>query len=175
MSVLQAKLKAYGVQDSVVNLIQSYLSGRFQRVKCNGKVSDWLPIRCGVLQESLLGPLLFNIFVNDINYFSRWIFLPAFVCWWHDSMCSTRGPLYTWIHTESRHKEINPLVYYNYLQVNTPKTQAITMGKSQNRYKLFVGDMTIEIEQTLKIVGVTLGRDLFCISPCCKYAEKSVC
>ena len=54
---LLAKLKAYGVQDSAIKLIQSYLSGRFQRVKCNGKASDWLPLRCGVPHESLLGPL----------------------------------------------------------------------------------------------------------------------
>ena len=55
--LLLAKLKAYGVRDSAIKLIQSYLSGRFQRVKCNGKVSDLLPLRCGVPQGSLLGPL----------------------------------------------------------------------------------------------------------------------
>ena len=56
-NLLLAKLKAYGVHDSAIKLIQSYLSGRFQRVKCNGKVSDWLPLRCGVPQGNLLGPL----------------------------------------------------------------------------------------------------------------------
>ena len=51
-NLLQAKLKAYGVHDSAIKLIQSYLSGRFQRVKGNGKVSDWLPLRCGVPEPS---------------------------------------------------------------------------------------------------------------------------
>ena len=47
-AVVCLKLKAYSVHDSAIKLIQSYLSGRFQRVKCNGKVSNWLPLRCGV-------------------------------------------------------------------------------------------------------------------------------
>ena len=57
INLLLAKMKAYGVHDSAIQLIQSYLSGRFQRVECNGKVSDWLPLRCGVPQGNLLGPL----------------------------------------------------------------------------------------------------------------------
>ena len=49
-NLLLAKLKAYGLQDSAINLIWSYLSDRLQRVKCNGTYSDYLPIRCGVPQ-----------------------------------------------------------------------------------------------------------------------------
>ena len=48
----------------------------------------------------------------------------------------------------------------NYLQVNATKTQAMTLGKSQYPYNLFIGDKSIEIEPTLKILGVTLDRDL---------------
>ena len=48
----------------------------------------------------------------------------------------------------------------NYLQVNATKTQAMTLGKSQYPYNLFIGVKSIEIEPTLKILGVTLYRDL---------------
>ena len=48
----------------------------------------------------------------------------------------------------------------NYQKVNATKTQAMTLGKSQYPYNLFIGDKSIEIEPTLKILGVTLDRDL---------------
>ena len=48
----------------------------------------------------------------------------------------------------------------NYLQVNAGKTQAMTLGKISEPYSLFIGDKSIEIEPTLKILGVTLDRDL---------------
>ena len=48
----------------------------------------------------------------------------------------------------------------NYLQVNATKTQAMTLGKSQYPYSLFIGDKFIEIELALKILGATLDRDL---------------
>ena len=47
----------------------AYLIGRRQRVKLDGVHSTWRTIKTGVPQVSLLGPLLFNMYVNDINYF----------------------------------------------------------------------------------------------------------
>ena len=66
-NLLLAKVKAYGVQEPALQLLRSYLHGRKQRVICNNKCSSWSMVRCGVPQGSLLSPLLFNIFMNDIN------------------------------------------------------------------------------------------------------------
>ena len=53
------KLKSVGVLDSPLNLIQSFLSHRFQRVLLNGQTSKWLPAKAAVPQGFILGPLFF--------------------------------------------------------------------------------------------------------------------
>ena len=65
------KLAAYGLSDSACSLLQSYLSDRKQIVKLGQRKSTFLSIIKGVPQGSILGPLLFNVFLNDIFILSR--------------------------------------------------------------------------------------------------------
>ena len=67
--LLLANLNAYGFSLPALRLVQSYLSNRKQRTKTNSEFSSWKEILFRVLQGSILGPLLFNIFLCD--FFSQ--------------------------------------------------------------------------------------------------------
>ena len=55
------------VSGNLFQLIKSFLSVRFQRVQLNGQTSDWETIQAGVPQGSILGPLFFLIYINDLT------------------------------------------------------------------------------------------------------------
>ena len=101
-NLLLAKLNAYGFSFNAIKFIQSYLSERFQRVNTNSNFSEWCKILLGVPKGSILGPLSFNIFINDIFYFIQ----DAYICNFADD-----NSLYS---IEDNFKEVKTMLKKNF-------------------------------------------------------------
>ena len=67
--LLIGKIEAYGINENLLAYLHSYLSNRKQCVRINNVTSDFETIISGVLQGSIVGPILFKCFLNDFFYF----------------------------------------------------------------------------------------------------------
>ena len=139
--------------------MSSYLLGRQQCVRLEGVCSNFKTVKSGVPQGSLLGLLLFNIFINDLNFCVPNVSLRLYA----DDTTAYLSDVSPTILEFSFNKDLQTLSSWfesNHLTVNSTKTQALSVGLCAYRYSLFLNNARIEFLRSIKILGVTLDKNL---------------
>ena len=154
MNLSIAKFQAYGLSKSSLSLLLDYLTSRKQRVKIGSSYS----VRHGVPQGSILGPLLFNVFINDIFMFIEKTEICNFA---DDNTIYDCGEDLSNILENLKHDLKILLKWFriNSLQANPGKFQFMILGKKKrNSVKLIIN--TTEIEESRKVVllGITINN-----------------
>ena len=157
--LLTAKLRAYGLDDNSVKLINPYLHCRLRRVKLNGNFSNWRTVNSRVPQESLLGPLFFNTFINDINFFCDNSSLRLYA---DDTTLYASNSSLNLLEIKINQDlaSISDWLTLNYLTVNSTKTKAIILGNCDTFPTFMLKNEAIEQKECLELLGVTIDSTL---------------
>lgn len=161
--ILLAKLNNYGIRGPAQNLIKSYLENRNQCVKIHNTLSDSSPISLGVPQGSVLGPLLFLIYCNDIHKFSSKFKTLLFAD--DTTLLYSSKNLNNEIHIiNSELAKLSTWFQSNKLTLNISKTHFQLYNSpssfSTDSINIFLNDQPIQHNPTVKFLGVYLDENM---------------
>ena len=159
--LLTEKLKAYGLDNKAVKLIECYMTNRKQCVRVTNSHSSFCDIIKGVPQGSILGPVIFNIYLNDIFLFTENATLYNYADDNSLSFCHKDLDIVK----QTLERESSHLITWfeqNRLKANPEKFQAIVVSKKKNDESITfnIGDTNIRSEKCVKLLGVTVDSKL---------------
>ena len=152
-----AKLDAYGFSRTSLKLMQKYLFNRQQRISINGSFSDWTEVIIGVPQGSILGPLLFNIFLNDIFTF---ILRCNFCNYADDNTLYSTGKDLNQIrrNLEMEFMILHQWFHENHMTFNPGKCLYMVIGSKDLSHEIMLNNNKISNED--KLLGIFLDSKL---------------
>ena len=185
--LLIAKLAAYGFNMDSLKLLYSYLSKRYQRVRIGSSFSELLEVILGLPQGSILGPILFNIFINDLIF----VVLETEVCNFADDTTlyacenSLDVVLYKLMKDTNR---VTDWFKVNSMVVNPAKFQLMILGTESMCIKegiyididktcIRIDNMSVQNKMEVKLLGVIIDKKLNFVThiqSICSKANKRV-
>ena len=159
--ILLSKLSHYGIRGKALEWFRSYLTDRKQFVSLNGTNSNFKNITCGVPQGSLLGPLLFILYINDFQNSSN---LLSFILFADDTSVffSHKNPntLVDTVNTEL--SRIHEWICCNKLSLNVLKTHGMFFSNSISRLpsNVFLNNTPVDIVDSTKFLGLYIDNKL---------------
>ena len=162
-SILPKKLEHYGIRGVELSWFSSYLSKRKQFVSVNGSTSDYLEVSCGVPQGSVLGPLLFLIYINDLPSVSKVLSFYVFAD--DTNIFYSSHDLITLQKVMNRElKKVKKWLDANQLALNIDKTNFVIFHSPQKKIaeQIIIKFMKKKIQRkiSVKFLGVLLDSNL---------------
>ena len=163
--ILLAKLELYGIKNTPLMLFKSYLSDRSQKCQVNGELSTLKYLKYGVPQGSILGPLLFLIYINDLPNCLQHSTARMFA---DDTNITVSGKSIkeAEVAINADLNNIREWLLSNRLSLNLVKTEYLLIGSRHNintleeQPRVFIGDEPIKGVQVTKTLGVKIDQFL---------------
>ena len=155
-SVLIEKLRFYGISGALLFWLADYLQGRQQSVRVHDVISNPAPVTSGVIQGSVLGPLLFTIFIDDIDLCVK----NSHIIKYADDVKLFVTSSRSGTSNSALQDDLNAICRWsisNGISLNVAKCKTMCFGDNNCCYQYFLSNVSLDTVSTFKDLGITLS------------------